>query len=89
MMTKDQFKSVLSVSGGQFYFQTDRHEGMIGISPASVVIWVDDIGTDRDEPKHIGEFNNVSDLLDEFEVDGESFVENILPEITKLNMLRT
>lgn len=88
-MTKDQFKSILSVSGGQFTFQTDRYEGMIGISPASVVIWVDDIGSDSDEPKHIGEFNNVSDLLDEFKLDGESFVVNILPKITKLNMLLT
>lgn len=88
-MTKDQFKSVLSVSGGQFTFQTDRYEGMIGISPASVVIWVDDIGSNRDEPKHIGEFTNVSDLLEKFKIDGEPFVVNILPKITKLNMLRT
>lgn len=88
-MTKDQFKSILNVSGGQFNFQADRYEGMIGISPANVVIWVDDIDTDREEPKNIGEFKSVSDLLEKFNVDGESFVVNILPKITNLKMLRT
>ena len=88
-MTKDQFKIALSVSGGQFTFQADRYEGMIGITPANVVIWVDDIGSDSDEPKNIGEFNSVSDLLEKFNVDGESFVASILPRIKSLNMLRT
>ena len=88
-MTKDHFKSILDISGGQFDFQTDKHEGMIGISPASVVIWVDDIDADGDEPKYIGEYKNVNELLEKFNVDGKPFVVNVLPQITKLNMLRT
>lgn len=88
-MTKNHFKSALSVSGGQFEFQTDKHEGMIGISPASVVIWVDDIDADGDEPKNIGEFKSVNELLEKFNVDGESFVATILPEIVEINMIRT
>jgi hypothetical protein len=88
-MTKNHFKSTLNVSGGQFDFQTDKHEGMIGISPASVVIWVDDIDADRDEPKNIGEFKNIDELLEKFNVDGEPFVVTILPKITELNMIRT
>ena len=88
-MTKDHFKSLLNVSGGQFAFQTDRHEGMIGISPASVVVWVDDIDADGDEPKYIGEYKSVNELLEKFKVDDEHFVANILPKITNLNMLKT
>ena len=88
-MTKDQLKSVLDVDGGQFDFQTDNHEGMIGISPASVVIWVDDIDADGEEPKNIGQFKSVTELLEQFKVDGEPFVVNILPHIKKLNMLTT
>lgn len=88
-MTKNHFKSVLNVSGGQFNFQTDKHEGMIGISPASVVIWVDDIGAEGEEPKNIGEFKSISELLEKFKVDGEDFVVNILPQITELSMLKT
>lgn len=88
-MTKNHFKSVLNVSGGQFVFQTDKHEGMIGISPASVVIWVDDIGADGEEQKNIGEFKSVNELLEKFNVDGEPFAVIILPKITELNMIRT
>jgi hypothetical protein len=88
-MTKNHFKSILNVSGGQFYFRTDKHEGMIGISPASVVIWVDDIDADGDEPKNIGEFKSVNELLEKFDLDGNLFVADVLPQITKLNMLRT
>jgi len=88
-MTRDRFKSELSIRGGQFDFQTDRHEGMIGINPSSIVIWVDDISADGDEPKYIGEFKDVDELLEEFKVDGESFATNVLPKIIKLNMLLT
>ena len=43
-MKRDDFKNALARTGGQFVFYTDTHEGMIGITPSRIVIWVDYLG---------------------------------------------
>ena len=57
-MTRNQFYEELAVTGGQFNFRTAMYEGMIGISPNSLVIWVDNIGFGEsnidDEPMCFG-----------------------------------
>lgn len=87
-MTNDLFKELLNISGGQFEFYTDKHEGMIGLSPSQIMIWVDDLGfgkiTDDVEPKNIGYYNSIDDLLKTFKVDNELFADNVLPQITSL-----
>ena len=92
-MTQNQFYKELAVQGGQFDFRTAQYEGMIGISPDSVVIWVDNIGFGEEkadnEPMHYGEFKNVGELLEHFKVDGRLFVESVLPEIDILCRLLT
>ncbi|MBO5976462.1 MAG: hypothetical protein J6P94_04735 [Oscillospiraceae bacterium] len=92
-MTRNQFYEELAVTGGQFNFRTAMHEGMIGISPNSLVIWVDNIGFGEskidDEPMCFGEFQSIGELLDSFKVDGKLFSESVLPEIDKLYRLLT
>lgn len=90
-MTKDRFREALNINGGQFDFFTEKHEGMIGVSPTKIVIWVDGTGyskkAEETEPKNIGEYESVDELLGNFRVDGGIFADNVLPEITKLNKL--
>lgn len=94
-MTKSQLKTMLNVIGGQFVFATNRHEGMIGVSPAGVVIWVDDAGfgtpknsrDDDSEPRNAGEYRSIDEMLSNFKVDGKLFVEAVLPEIEELNRI--
>lgn len=94
-MTKETLKDILSGAGGQFVFSTDQHEGMIGITPASVVIWVDKIGynnaeaEDEAEPQNAGKFKNVDELLEAFKVDSVLFSEKILPQVETLNRILT
>lgn len=95
-MTKEQFKSKFNISGGQFVFNTDKHEGMIGISPLKVFIWVDVRGwankpnvNDDLEPSNIGEFETVDELLSSFKVGEKLFSEFVLPNINKLNQIYT
>ena len=86
-MTKEKFKKVLDVQGGQFEFETDQNEGMIGISPSQVVIWVDDLGFCEGEPEYIGYYRSVDELLEKFKVNGKPFAETLLPEIGKLHRI--
>jgi len=87
-MTKDQFEEKLCINGGQFEFNTNIYEGMIGITPSKIVIWVDKVGysnsENEDEPKYIGEFESVEELLDTFMVADKSFAKSVLPEIASL-----
>lgn len=95
-MTKNYFENTLNVYGGQFTFFTNQYEGMIGVSPSRVVIWVDDKGfgelngDDEDlEPRNIGVFESVNELLLKFKVDGKPFIEFLLPDIKELNQIYT
>lgn len=88
-MTKDRIKEILNISGGQLDFRTGKHEGMFGISPNKIVVWVDDVGfsdseNDNAEPKNIGEFATVEEMLAQFRVDGELFADVVLPEIKEI-----
>ena len=92
-MTKEQFKKRVNVFAGQFWFTTKKYEGMVGVSNREYIIWVDDLGygtrqvdesSDR-EPRNIGEYKNVDELLSTFMVDGELFAEAVLPTIEKLH----
>ena len=94
-MTKEQFKSKVDVLGGTFGFTTDRYEGMVCVSNREYIIWADDLGygtrqveesSDR-EPRNIGEYKNVDELLSTFMVDGELFAEAVLPTIEQLKMV--
>lgn len=94
-MNREQFKKTVDVVGGQFTFETEKYEGMIGVTPARIVIWVDDRGfssqsveDDESEPKNVGEFKNADDLLETFAVDGMKF-ELLLPEIKSLSVMMT
>lgn len=92
-MTKEQFKSKVNVIGGTFDFTTDRYEGMVGVSNREYIIWVDDLGygtrqvdeSSNREPRNIGEYKDVDELLSTFMVDGELFAEAVLPTIEKLH----
>ena len=86
-MTKEEFKKVLDVQGGQFDFQIGRYEGMIGISPSQVVIWVDDSDFCKGEPEFIGYYRSVDELLEKFQVKGQLFAETLLPKIGKLHRI--
>jgi len=92
-MTKNQFINALSVVGGQFVFANNKYEGMIGVSMSGVVIWVDDKGfgdlPGNLEPRNIGEFNSVGELLTDFKVDGKYFANDVLPEISELLQICT
>ena len=88
-MTKKQFESVLDVQGGQFEFRTDRYEGMVGVSPSAVVIWVDYLNVNGHEPKYVGSYGSIRELLEAFYVEGQAFATAILPEISGLNLLIT
>ena len=84
---------MLSIGGGQFDFFTDKHEGMIGVDPSKIVIWVDEKGFSvspgEGEPKNYGEFKTIDDLFSGFMVDGLPFVDAVLPDIPKLIQLYT
>lgn len=92
-MTKEQFKNKVNVIGGTFDFTTDRYEGMVGVSNREYIIWVDDLGygtrqvdeSSNREPRNIGEYKDVDELLSTFMVDGELFAESVLPTIEKLH----
>lgn len=90
-MTKERFRNELDVVGGMFIFNTNKHEGMIGVTMSNVVVWVDDNGfgerADEAEPRNVGEFNSIDELLSKFNVDGKSFAEYVLPEISKLHKM--
>ena len=86
-MTKEEFKSVLDVQGGQFDFQIGRYEGMVGITPSQVVIWVDDTDFYKGEPEYIGYYRSVDELLEKFRVKGKPFAETLLPEISELHRI--
>lgn len=96
-MTNEQFRSAINVTGGQFDFETDKYEGMVGVSHSSVVIWVDDIGyskpsgdtDDGTEPRNIGYYKSSDDLLEQFKVDGILFSDSVLPEIKELVRILT
>lgn len=92
-MTKEQFKNKVNVIGGTFDFTTDRYEGMVGVSNREYIIWVDDLGygtrqvdeSSNREPRNIGEYKDVDELLSTFMVDGELFSEAVLPTIEQLH----
>ena len=90
-MKVEQFEQKLRVNGGQFYFSTNKHEGMIGVSPSKVLIWVDAIGFSEGGgesiPRNVGEYECVDELLKVFFVDGEKFVDSILPKIESLSKI--
>ena len=95
MMTKEQIKKTLNVSGGRFRLSTKTQEGMIGVCPENVFIWVDDKGrgnpenrgNGNDGPRNIGLFGSVQEMLEQFRVDGAFFSESVLPDITDLEHL--
>lgn len=97
MMTKEQIKKTLNVSGGQFRLSTKTQEGMIGVCPANVFIWVDDKGSGNPEnrgnsnkgPKNVGIFESVQEMLEQFKVNGVLFSESVLPDIEKLEPIYT
>ena len=92
-MTKDQFKESIGGIGGEFNFYTADYEGLIFATPTRAFIWVDFNGYRTadvvDEPKNIGDYNSVDELLDAFEVDGVLFSESVLPKITTLSQVYT
>ena len=90
-MTKEQLEATLNVSGGQFMFSTKKQEGMIGVCPSYIFIWVDDKeGSDLTaEPKNVGEFETIREMLEQFVVNGQPFSESVLPDIEKLEQLYT
>lgn len=90
-MTKDRIKEILSISGGQFDYRTGKYEGMLGVSPNSIVVWADDVGfsnatndNDDAEPRNVGEFATVDEMLAQFRVDGELFADVVLPDIKEV-----
>ena len=97
MMTKEQLAKTLNVSGGQFRYFTETKEGMISMCPENVFAWVDDKGYstsesnegEDDEPKNMGLFESVQEMLEQFKVDGALFSESVLPNIEELKRIYT
>ena len=96
-MTKEQIKRILNVSGGRFRLSTKTQEGMIGVCPENVFIWVDDKGrgnpenrgNGNDGPRNIGFFGSVQEMLEQFMVDGVLFSESVLPDREELKRIYT
>lgn len=97
-MEKEQFIKRLNGNlnvGGTFNFFTARYEGFIFWMKGSrrLVIWVDDKGftspenSSDAEPRNIGEFHSIEEMLAKFKVDGTLFAESVLPTIEKLNQI--
>lgn len=97
-MKKEQFIERLNGNlnvGGTFNFFTEQHDGFIFWLKGSrrLVIWVDDKGfsslenSSDAEPRNIGEFQSIEEMLAKFKVDGALFAESVLPTIEKLNQI--
>ena len=97
-MEKEQFIERLNGNlnvGGTFNFFTEQHDGFIFWLKGSrrLVIWVDNKGfssqenNNGTEPRNIGEFQSVEEMLAKFKVDGTLFAESVLPTVEKLNQI--
>lgn len=97
-MEKEQFIERLNGNlnvGGTFNFFTEQHDGFIFWLKGSrrLVIWVDNKGFSSQEnnngaePRNIGEFQSVEEMLAKFKVDGTLFAESVLPTVEKLNQI--
>lgn len=94
-MEKEQFIKRLNGNlnvGGTFNFFTARYEGFIFWMKGSrrLVIWVDDKGftspenSSDAEPRNIGEFQSIEEMLAKFKVDGTLFAESVLPTMGEI-----
>lgn len=93
-MTKDQLNNSLKGSaniGGTFEFSTSKYEGMIFSVENEVFIWVDDIGFSKSpidaEPRNVGEYKTIDEMLDNFKVDNEMFANTVLQDISELKQI--
>lgn len=97
-MEKEQFIERLNGNlnvGGTFNFFTEQHDGFIFWLKGSrrLVIWVDNKGfssqenNNGTEPRNIGEFQSIEEMLAKFKVDGTLFAESVLPTVEKLNQI--
>ena len=92
-MTRDDFITRLS-SGmpyGTYIFNTDVFSGTIGRAPEQTVIALYPISpaeaAETEEPLYSGEYKTPDELLDQFDVGGQTFADTVLTEIRSLEKI--